>query len=68
MNEEGCRKKQRLRVRRDFVRSRHEQVFVAVAYELAVPIREVHLSVAADTAAAASEPVPSSVAMAGRSA
>ena len=68
MDEDGCRRTRRLLVRRDFVRSRHEQVFAAVAYELAVPIREVHLSVAADTAAAASEPVPSSVAMTGRSA
>ena len=62
MNEEGSRSKQRLVVRRDFVRSRHEEVFAAVAYELAVPIQEVQLSGAAGTAAATSEPAASAVA------
>ena len=69
MSEEGYRRKQRLVVRRDFVRSRHEEVCAAVAYELAVPIQEVQLSVAAGTSAASSEPVPSSgTVAAGRSA
>ncbi len=62
MSEEGGRRKQRLVVRREFVRSRHEEVFAAVAYELAVPIQEVLLSDAAGTAATTSEAVRSTVA------
>lgn len=59
MSKEGGRRKQRLVVRRDFDRSRHEEVFAAVAYELAVPIREVQLSDAAGTSATTSEAVRS---------
>ena len=68
MSEEGGRRKQRLVVRREFVRSRHEEVFAAVAYELAVPIQEVLLSDAAGTAATTSETVRSAVAGARQSA
>ena len=68
MNEEGCRRKQRRVVRRDFVRSRHEETFATVAYELAVPIQEVQRAVAAGTAAATSKPVPRAVAGARQSA
>lgn len=60
MSEEGGRRKQRLLVRRDFVRSRHEEVCAALAYELTVPIQEVRVSQAAVRAAASGEPVSSS--------
>lgn len=68
MSEEGGRRKQRLLVRRDFVRSRHEEVCAALAYELTVPIQEVRVSQAVVRAAASSEPVPSAAVVAGRSA